>query len=136
MGSAPSFAAAPPLVAGAGGAAVASAGDPVTTIGFAAGSSKLSAADRREIARVVALASQGVSQVRVIGHTGREGEGGADGLRLSLDRADAVAGELTRQGVLADHITASGVGASEPVVVAGSAAAEAPNRRVEIFLDY
>jgi outer membrane protein OmpA-like peptidoglycan-associated protein len=131
-GGTPSFAAAPPVTS-----VLASAGDPVWVIQFGAKSAKLSTGDRREIARIAAAARDEGAPVRIVGHAGNGGETAddAEALRLSLDRAGAVANELTRAGVPADRVTATGVGAAEPAVI-GGASSGAGNRRVEIFLDY
>ncbi|MBI1774243.1 MAG: OmpA family protein [Proteobacteria bacterium] len=134
----PRFTSPPPALAAAvaAGSLTAGSGDPVAIVQFASGSTRLSAADRQEIQRVVAWSRLGNGLIRLIGHAGRENveAGREQELRLSLDRAGAVASELLRQGVAPERITATGVGAAEPLVVAGSPQAEAQNRRVEIFI--
>jgi outer membrane protein OmpA-like peptidoglycan-associated protein len=130
----PSFTAAPPAaeaIADLGGDGESS------VIQFGARSTRLSDADRRRIAGIAATAQRMRGLIRVVGHADTSGDGGdsAQALKLSLDRAGAVAAELTRLGVRSDTIIATGVGASEPIVIAGSAAGEAANRRVEIFVD-
>ena len=120
--------------------AVVRPGEPVATIRFGEGSARLASADRETLARVVAMAQEVGGRVRVVGHAGRPG--GGEGMKseiaefsLSLDRANAVAQELMRNGVAAERMAVEAVGDAEPLVIAGSASAEAANRRAEIFID-
>jgi outer membrane protein OmpA-like peptidoglycan-associated protein len=114
-------------------------GEPVATIGFAAGSARLSRNDRDALARVAAMAKEAGGRVRVVGHTGRAGADGAKGelgeFGLSLDRANAVAAELINNGIAADGMQVEALAGAEPLVIAGDAAAEAPNRRAEIYFN-
>ena len=54
--------------------------------------------------------------------------------KLSQDRADAVRGYLTEQGLPQDSVTAQGFGKSEPVADNNTAAGRQKNRRVEIVV--
>jgi outer membrane protein OmpA-like peptidoglycan-associated protein len=115
-------------------------GEPVASILFGEGSARLGAADRETLARVAAIAQELGRTVRVVGHAGRPG--GGEGTKrelaefsLSLDRANAVAQELMRNGIPAERLVVAAVGDAEPLVIAGSAAAEAPNRRAEVFIE-
>lgn len=54
--------------------------------------------------------------------------------KLSQDRADAVRGYLTEQGLSQDSVTAQGFGKSEPVADNNTAAGRQKNRRVEIVV--
>jgi len=54
--------------------------------------------------------------------------------KLSQDRADAVRGYLTEQGLAQDSVTAQGFGKSEPVADNNTAAGRQKNRRVEIVV--
>ena len=54
--------------------------------------------------------------------------------KLSQDRADAVRGYLTEQGLPQDSVTAQGFGKTEPVADNNTAAGRQNNRRVEIVV--
>ncbi|MBM3535790.1 MAG: hypothetical protein FJX60_22485, partial [Alphaproteobacteria bacterium] len=115
-------------------------GEPVATIRFGEGSSRLGNADREMLARIAAMANEIRGLVRIVGHAGRAngGEGAKQEVAefgLSLNRANAVAQELMKNGIPAERLKVEAVGDAEPLVVAGSAAAEAPNRRAEIFIE-
>src|SRR5262249_54195005 len=82
-------------------------GDPVVVIQFGAQPARLPTGDRQELQRIASAALRDGSRLKVIGHSGTAGDGdSAQGLRLSLDRAAAVAAELSRLGVPADRVTA------------------------------
>jgi outer membrane protein OmpA-like peptidoglycan-associated protein len=113
-------------------------GQPSATIRFAEGSAKLSRGDRDTLARVAALARELGGHVRVVGHAGRSSTGDTARRQLaefslSLDRANAVAGELLRQGVQAERLTIAAVGDAEPQLVMG--AGEGGNRRADVFVE-
>jgi outer membrane protein OmpA-like peptidoglycan-associated protein len=114
-------------------------GDPIATIPFAAGSARLSRNDRDTLARVAAMAREFGGRVRVVGHAGRAGGDGAKDevgeFGLSLDRANIVAAELINNGLAAEGMQVEALGGAEPLVIAGDAAAEAPNRRAEVYFD-
>ena len=54
--------------------------------------------------------------------------------KLSQDRADAVRGYLTEEGLNPDSLTAQGFGKTEPVADNNTAAGRQKNRRVEIVV--
>ena len=115
-------------------------GEPAATIRFGEGSARLGSSDRQTLARIAALAQEIGGRVRIVGHAGRPNGGeGAKGevaeFNLSLDRANAVAQELMRNGLSGERLAVEAVGDAEPLVIAGSAAAEAPNRRAEVFVE-
>lgn len=115
-------------------------GEAAATIRFKEGSARLSQGDRDTLARVAAMAKEARARVKVVGHAGRPngGEGAKAEIAefgLSLDRANAVAAELIRNGIPAERMTVEALGDAEPLVIAGSAAAEAVNRRAEVFLE-
>jgi outer membrane protein OmpA-like peptidoglycan-associated protein len=115
------------------------AGEPVAAIRFGEGSARLANADRETLARIAAMAREIRGLVRIVGHVGRPGGEGAKqemaDFGLSLDRANAVAQELMKNGIAAERLKVEAVGDAEPLVIAGSAAAEAANRRAEIFIE-
>ena len=85
----------------------------------------------REIAR--SMIAHPNSTVRIVGHTDTVGSA-AYNMRLSEERALAVAGVLIRDGVIANRITSSGSGFYAPVASNATAAGRAQNRRVEILI--
>lgn len=123
-----------------GPALVVRPGEPAATIRFGEGSARLAPSDRQTLSRVAALAQELGGRVRIVGHAGRANGGeGAKGevaeFGLSLDRANAVAQELMRNGLTSDRLQVDAMGDAEPLVIAGTAAAEAPNRRAEVFVE-
>lgn len=114
-------------------------GQPVATIRFGEGGARLAAGDRGTLARVAAMAQETGGRVRIVGHAGRPGGEGTKSevadFNLSMDRANAVAQELMRNGISSERLKIEAVGDAEPLVIAGSGAAEAPNRRAEIFIE-
>ena len=91
-----------------------------------------------EAARVIAEAAQqyqqtGAARIEVIGHTDTTGSA-AYNLELSQHRAEAVADELTRQGVPATDIATIGRGEQDLLVPTADGVSEPRNRRVEIVV--
>ncbi len=74
-----------------------------------------------------------VTRIEVAGHADRSGDA-AYNQRLSQRRADAVAGELVREGVARSAITITAFGESRPLVPTADNVREPQNRRVEIVL--
>ncbi|WP_147163304.1 OmpA family protein, partial [Pararhodospirillum oryzae] len=109
----------------------------VGEIFFAQGSSALDGNDRRVVREIAAYQRQYGGRVRVVGHaspgvTENTGQGaGVGSLRLSAQRADAVAQALGAAGVPSDRIFAGAV-----TDTPGANANAAFTRRVEVFLDY
>ena len=89
------------------------------------------AGDVRALA--AALASGGVAEVRVEGHTDDTGAEESN-LAISRLRAEAVAGLLVEGGLDAAATLAVGLGESRPVADNGTRAGRAENRRVEILV--
>jgi outer membrane protein OmpA-like peptidoglycan-associated protein len=79
------------------------------------------------------LAHYGFTLIAVNGYTDTSGTE-EHNLRLSQDRADAVAGELIRDGVEPPLIRAQGYGGTELAVLTPQGVREPRNRRVEIVL--
>lgn len=71
--------------------------------------------------------------VRIVGHTDSTGTDAINN-PLSQQRADSVKNYLSDRGVSAARIETSGRGSREPVASNATAAGQAQNRRVEIFL--
>ncbi len=74
-----------------------------------------------------------VTRIEVNGYTDLSGSP-AYNQRLSVRRADAVAGELVRDGVQRNEITTRGFGETNPLVPTAQGVREPQNRRVEIIL--
>ncbi len=79
--------------------------------------------------------------VRVVGHASRRtgdmsyGRHIAANFNVSIDRANAVARELTRLGVEPSRLLVEAVGDSQPRYHESMPSGESENRRVEIFLE-
>jgi outer membrane protein OmpA-like peptidoglycan-associated protein len=116
------------------------AGEPVAVVRFGGTSARLGVSDRETLARIAGIAHELRGQVRIVGHAGRP-SGGEGAKRefaefsLSLDRANAVAQELMKNGIPAERLKVEAVGDAEPLVIAGSTTAEAANQRAEIFIE-
>jgi len=73
------------------------------------------------------------NSIEIIGHTDSTGSRETN-MRLSEQRAQSVAGYLSRQGIPAHRLTSYGVGPDQPVASNANASGRAQNRRVEITL--
>lgn len=71
--------------------------------------------------------------VRIVGHTDNTGSDAINN-PLSLQRAESVKNYLSDRGVSASRIETAGRGSREPIASNATAAGQAKNRRVEIFL--
>jgi len=96
-------------------------------------------ADLTDRARqIIAEAAQNAGRVQttrieVAGHADRSGSPQYN-QRLSQRRADAVAAELSRQGIARSNISVQAFGESRPLVATADGVREPQNRRVEIVL--
>ena len=120
----------------------ASAANQSVVVHFANGSSRLSANDRADVAKIAKLVREKGARVRVVGHASHRTRD-MDPVRhmlvnfeMSVKRANAVAAELARRGVDRDVISVEARGASEPLFLEVMPAGEAGNRRAEIFVDF
>jgi outer membrane protein OmpA-like peptidoglycan-associated protein len=104
-------------------------------ISFAKGSASL----QPELRSVLDTFARGLTSngsgmtVRVVGHTDSTGSDAINN-PLSLQRAETVKDFLSDRGVPASRIEAIGRGEREPIASNDTAAGQAKNRRVEIFL--
>lgn len=135
-------------VVGGNGAIVAASpsamGGPVPTavVYFPGDGTAVSTAARAEIRRAVAAfkSGGGAGTVRVVGHASSRTANMPVEKHLevifekSQKRADAVAQELIRQGVPANHVQIDAVGDSQPVYYESMPKGEEGNRRAEIFV--
>jgi len=133
-------------VAGTNGAVVAASAagglTPTAVVYFAGDGVALSAAARTRIrsAATAFKAGGGTGSVRVVGHASSRTANMAVEKHLEMifeksqKRANAVAQELIRQGVPADHVQIEAVGDSQPVYYESMPKGEEGNRRAEIFV--
>jgi outer membrane protein OmpA-like peptidoglycan-associated protein len=75
----------------------------------------------------------GTAKIEVTGHADRSGQPDYN-MRLSKRRADAVKGELVKQGVPAANITVYAKGETEPLVPTPDGVREPQNRRAQIVI--
>jgi len=73
------------------------------------------------------------ASMEVAGHTDSDGDATAN-LTLSERRAQTVMDYLTRAGVPADRITATGYGSSQPIATNDSDNNKAKNRRIDFMV--
>lgn len=149
--SAPPADEAPPPEAEVGSAAAASAaprpvgadaGRPVIVY-FANGSSRIAARERAKVAEIVRRYEAGDGgAVRIVGHASSRtlnlpiDRHKLVNLWISMDRAEAVARELVRQGVPPTAIAVEARADNEPQFFESMPAAEATNRRAEVYLEF
>src|ERR1700761_2877859 len=70
---------------------------------------------------------------QVVGHTDSTGQP-AYNQTLSVNRAESVTSMLAQQGVAPQRLSATGMGANQPIADNNTEAGRAANRRVEIYL--
>ncbi len=114
----------------------------VAVIYFGNGSAALSGQDRQVVRQVAALQRQYGGLLRVIGHASSR-TAATDITRhkmanfaVSLQRANAVAEALMREGTPGRYLYVGAVSDSQPVYYEIMPTGEAGNRRAEIYLDY
>ncbi|MFW6324564.1 MAG: OmpA family protein [Desulfovibrionales bacterium] len=102
-----------------------------TVLHYRPGRFQVTTAHKRDLERILGKASD-LSRARVVveGHADRTGS--VDNKLLSQRRADMAAAFIQEQGVLKEHITSKGYGATRPMDKGNNPAAWAKNRRVEI----
>jgi len=102
---------------------------------FALDSADLSTSARRDLEEIADLLSEVEGRfISVEGHTDSTGTMSYN-QQLSVRRANAVAQELTRNGVPRDRITTRGFGQSDPIASNATQEGRARNRRVEIIVE-
>jgi outer membrane protein OmpA-like peptidoglycan-associated protein len=101
---------------------------------FASGQATLTPGASASLRALAAYLQAGpAANVRIEGHTDGQGEADAN-LRLSQQRAEAVAAALAAAGIPRSRMQAVGRGESDPVADDSSSAGRARNRRVEILV--
>ncbi len=109
-------------------------------IRFGHGSTRLSGKEKKYLKQIAKQAQSEGKMVYVVGHASQR-TGDMDyakhklvNFNLSLDRANAVAGELRRSGVASDRIVVQAKGDADPLYFEFMPDGEAQNRRVEVFI--
>lgn len=101
---------------------------------FDSASAQLKAAGANTLSGVAMVVAEfDKTRLNVVGHTDSSGSRELN-MKLSAQRADAVAAQLIGQGVTGSRIATSGVGPDQPVATNSTAAGKAQNRRVTITL--
>ncbi len=112
----------------------------VATILFDNGSSKLKARDKRILDAVMRLQRKKGGRIQIVGHASSRTRNLSPvkhkmaNFKVSVDRADRIAGELMRLGVKEKDIHIAAVSDSEPVYYEIMPSGEAGNRRTEVYL--
>ncbi len=111
------------------------------TVKFGHGAAVLSGRAKQQLRSFASMANGHPGMVRVVGHASRRtgdmsyGRHIAANFNVSIDRANAVARELTRLGVEPSRLLVEAVGDSQPRYHESMPSGESENRRVEIFLE-
>lgn len=101
------------------------------TIEFETGSSKLTPRGTQILDEMAAAMQRlGKESIQIIGHTDSSGHVEAN-LILSQARAEAVRRYLIARGVAAERLSATGMGAAEPIATNATPEGRARNRRIE-----
>ena len=114
----------------------------VATIQFANGSSKLSDKDRTILRDVATQHRQMGGTLRIVGHaSSRTGTNSVErhrlaNMRVSAERAEAVARELARLGTPPNAMYVGAMSDADPRYFEFMPTGEAGNRRAEIFIDF
>ncbi|MEE9333715.1 MAG: OmpA family protein [Granulosicoccaceae bacterium] len=105
-------------------------------VAFEPGSVSLTGESKTSLAQLVQLLrAYPQFKIRVAGHTDNTGRPEVN-LRISKQRAQAVANYLLQRSVGRDQVIAQGYGATRPIADNGDEAGRARNRRIEInFID-
>jgi len=138
--SAPSrFAAPQPVVPGTySDSGPATAGEPVAMVRFPAGSATLTGSAREQVRRVAEMYRQRGGGISVEGHASSRTRNMNPvqhhlvNFNVSLNRANAVARELVRQGVPSEAVFVAAMSDSQPLYYEVMPAGDAGNQRVEI----
>ena len=101
---------------------------------FDSSSAQLKAAGANTLSGVAMVVAEfDKTRLNVVGHTDSTGSRDLN-MKLSAQRADAVAAQLIGHGVTGSRISTQGVGPDQPVATNSTAAGKAQNRRVTITL--
>ena len=116
-----------------------SAGEPVGVVRFKAGSASLSNRERQGLRRIAQAYRQRGGTIRVEGHASSRTRNMDPvqhhlvNLNVSINRANAVARELVRQGVPEQAVFVAALSDSRPLYLEVMPAGDAGNQRVEVY---
>ena len=120
------------------GVALANGGAPAAMVRFKAGSAQLTGATRQQVRQVVGMFRERGGAIRVEGHASSRTRNMDPvqhhlvNFNVSLNRANAVANELIRQGVPPESVFVAAMSDSQPLFYEVMPAGDAGNQRVEI----
>jgi len=101
-------------------------------VAFEQGSTSLTDDSRVALLQLVqVMRTSPGSRIRISGHTDNTGRPEVN-LRISRERAQAVADFLTQNGIDSDQLIAQGYGATRPIADNATEAGRTANRRIEI----
>lgn len=107
---------------------------PLVATRFPAGSTQLSSDTQKELDELVAfLQAHPEDHLNIYGHTDSSGNPSSN-LRISEQRADAIAKYLINKGVAADRLMSKGMGDQFPIATNDTPKGRGDNRRIEIYL--
>lgn len=126
-------------IAGTRSAQQVAAGEPVGVVRFKAGSASLSSRERQGLRQIAQVFRQRGGAIRVEGHASSRTRNMDPvqhhlvNFNVSLNRANAVARELVRQGVPEEAVFVSALSDSRPLYYEVMPAGDAGNQRVEVY---
>lgn len=126
-------------IAGTRSAQQVAAGEPVGVVRFKAGSASLSSRERQGLRQIAQVFRQRGGAIRVEGHASSRTRNMDPvqhhlvNFNVSLNRANAVARELVRQGVPKEAVFVSALSDSRPLYYEVMPAGDAGNQRVEVY---
>ncbi|MFK8082616.1 MAG: OmpA family protein [Granulosicoccus sp.] len=104
----------------------------ISPVSFQPGGTSLTPESDNALAQLLALLKQNPqSRVRIEGHTDNTGPDTVN-LRVSRERAAAVANFLMARGIPSDQLIVTGYGATQPIADNATDSGRAQNRRIEI----
>jgi outer membrane protein OmpA-like peptidoglycan-associated protein len=112
--------------------------DPLALVRFKAGSASLTSGARQQVRQIVGMYRQRGGAIRVEGHASSRTQNMDPvqhhlvNFNVSLNRANAVASELVRQGVPSEAVFVAAMSDSQPLYYEVMPAGDAGNQRVEI----
>lgn len=104
----------------------------ISTVGFQPGSVRFTTQSELALAQILQLLKQYPnSRIRIEGHTDNTGADTVN-VRVSRERASAVASYFMGRGVAASRLTVTGFGSTRPIADNSTEAGRSLNRRIEV----